>query len=124
MDVNNLKTVNDVYGHEAGNALIISAGRLLCDVFKHSPVCRIGGDEFVAILQNGDYENREALCELFAQEMKNRTFSVGSEHMPVSAALGVAEYHPEWRDTFESVFQNADTTMYQNKALMKSASKN
>lgn len=51
MDVNNLKQVNDVYGHKAGDALLIAAAHLMCDVFAHSPVCRIGGDEFVAILE-------------------------------------------------------------------------
>ena len=53
MDVNNLKQVNDAIGHKAGDALIISAAKLLCDVFAHSPVCRIGGDEFVAISKKG-----------------------------------------------------------------------
>lgn len=120
MDVNNLKRTNDVYGHEAGNALIIGAARLMCEVFQHSPVCRIGGDEFVAVLENGDYENRADLREEFAQRMMSRTFSAGSEQLPISAAIGIAEYHPERHEVFENVFQDADEAMYVNKAQIKS----
>ena len=43
---------NDKYGHEAGNKLIITAARIISTVFKRSPVFRVGGDEFVVVLQN------------------------------------------------------------------------
>ena len=124
MDVNGLKQVNDVYGHEAGDALIIAGGKLVCEVFDHSPVCRIGGDEFVAILENSDYENREALREEFARQMASSFFTVGAEELPVSAALGIAEYDPEQHQVFENVFHAADEAMYQNKALMKNIPRN
>ena len=57
-DVNNLKLVNDSDGHDAGDAYLVRACHLICDIFKHSPVFRIGGDEFVAVLTGDDYENR------------------------------------------------------------------
>ena len=56
-DVNNLKLINDSKGHDAGDSYLIRACRLICDVFKHSPVYRMGGDEFVAFLTGDDYEN-------------------------------------------------------------------
>lgn len=124
MDVNGLKQVNDAYGHEAGDALIIAGGKLVCDIFDHSPVCRIGGDEFVAILENSDYENREALREEFTRQMSSRFFTAGAEQLPVSAALGIAEYDPEQHQVFENVFHAADEAMYQNKALMKNIPRN
>ena len=58
-DVNNLKTVNDTLGHKAGDRWIKGASYMICSVFKRSPVFRIGGDEFVVILQGQDYKNRE-----------------------------------------------------------------
>lgn len=120
MDVNDLKITNDAYGHEAGNALIIAASRVLCDVFDHSPVYRIGGDEFVAILENSDYENREALCTEFTRRLTKTTFTTGEVELPVSASLGKGEYDPERHKVFENVFQDADVAMYANKALLKS----
>ncbi|MDO4808332.1 MAG: cache domain-containing protein, partial [Coriobacteriales bacterium] len=50
-DCDNLKKVNDMYGHEKGDVYLKTACRLICRVFQHSPVFRIGGDEFAAILQ-------------------------------------------------------------------------
>ena len=50
-DINGLKGINDTYGHEIGDVYIVNSCRGICSVFKHSPVFRIGGDEFVVILQ-------------------------------------------------------------------------
>lgn len=119
MDVNDLKKTNDSYGHKAGDALIISASRLMCTVFQHSPVCRIGGDEFVAILENSDYENREALCVQFMESMRKATFIAEGQELPLSVALGIEAYSPEKYSTFEDVFHTADEAMYENKALAK-----
>ncbi|SFG62165.1 GGDEF domain-containing protein [Oribacterium sp. WCC10] len=54
-DLNGLKTINDTLGHQAGDQFIKDGCSLICDYFKHSPVYRIGGDEFVAIAQDHDY---------------------------------------------------------------------
>ena len=59
MDVNDLKMVNDTDGHQAGDEHLRSACKVVCDVFKHSPVFRIGGDEFAVIAQGEDYSNLE-----------------------------------------------------------------
>lgn len=50
-DINNLKIINDTLGHDFGDILIIDSCKLICKVFKRSPVYRIGGDEFVVILE-------------------------------------------------------------------------
>ena len=57
LDINGLKKVNDTYGHDFGDMLIISACRLICKTFQHSPVYRIGGDEFVVILEKSDFDH-------------------------------------------------------------------
>ncbi len=119
MDINNLKKVNDVHGHKAGDALIISAAQLLCRVFEHSPVCRIGGDEFIAILEHSDFENRADLVEKFAAQMKVTTFFAGEQELPLTAALGICDYDPSRHTSFDDVFQEADSAMYENKALAK-----
>lgn len=118
-DIDYLKRVNDTYGHEAGNALIISAAQLICDTFQHSPVYRIGGDEFVAILRKSDYENREALCKQFAEQMEKTTFLTAEGELPVSVSFGIADYQPEYHATFDAVFHAADEAMYENKTQVK-----
>ena len=57
-DINNLKVINDEYGHEAGDAYIRNSCKLICDTYKHSPVFRIGGDEFLCIIYHDDYTGR------------------------------------------------------------------
>ena len=60
-DCDNLKVINDRYGHDKGDIYLKSATRLICQVFQHSPVFRIGGDEFTVILRNEDYCNMKLL---------------------------------------------------------------
>ena len=86
-------------------------------MFKHSPVYRIGGDEFLAILQGHDYEQRD---ELMVQ-LKERFRGSGDESLQpwedFSAACGIGVY--QLGMTVEEVFQNADEEMYRNKVEMK-----
>ncbi len=60
-DLNNLKIINDTFGHDKGDEYIINCCKTICNIFKHSPVFRIGGDEFVAILNSDDYDNLERI---------------------------------------------------------------
>lgn len=116
-DVNELKKANDTFGHECGDQLIKSASMLICKVFAHSPVFRIGGDEFVVILQNSDYEEKEQLFTEFDEKMKS--VIVDSSHdISLSIAYGIACYTKEM-DTYDMVFQAADHAMYEKKKEMK-----
>ena len=115
VDMNYLKKLNDTYGHEHGNDAIRATGRLLCDVFKHSPVYRIGGDEFAAVPEGRDYDNITDLAARFKQEASE---SQGMPWEKVSAAIGYALYEDE--KTVDEVFRKADHRMYANKQQMKS----
>lgn len=115
-DINFLKKVNDNYGHEAGDELIKTAGKYICDIFSHSPVFRIGGDEFNAVLENRDYTDREQLCENFANKMKNLSPVFGD--IPLSISYGIASF-PEDGKCYEEVFKCADERMYEYKKIMK-----
>ncbi|WP_321002526.1 diguanylate cyclase domain-containing protein [Eisenbergiella porci] len=118
LDLNGLKVVNDTYGHDFGDMLIIDASRLICKSFSHSPVFRIGGDEFVVLLEGGDYDQYSRLLELFEQTVNeyNRTAMPGSH---ISIARGIAVFGSETDLTFADVFKRADNAMYQNKAAIK-----
>ena len=64
-DINNLKLLNDTRGHSFGDEIIQRASRMICDIYKHSPIFRVGGDEFVAFLSGQDYQRREELLRRF-----------------------------------------------------------
>ncbi|MDO4270800.1 MAG: diguanylate cyclase [Eubacteriales bacterium] len=116
MDINGLKAVNDTCGHDFGDILIIDACKLICRTFKRSPVYRIGGDEFVVILENADLENYVELLEEFSRGMAGRGSRPGES---ISIARGVAIYDSQTDLVFANVFKRADDAMYQNKAAMK-----
>ena len=120
VDLNNLKHVNDEYGHKAGDTYITGCCDMIGDVFKNSAVYRIGGDEFVVILQDDDYENRIALTEKLKSDYEN-SFSQEDKDpwYRFSAAVGIAENDQD-DTTFESVFKRADEAMYGDKASFKS----
>ncbi len=122
-DINYLKEANDTYGHNAGNSLIIAASQVICRTFKRSPVFRIGGDEFLAILQNQDLEERNQLFELFYSECAGARADVGKTTIPVSVAMGFSLFDPENDPQFLDVFNRADSKMYENKKKMKLASR-
>ena len=119
-DANFLKKVNDQYGHESGNELIRHASKVICKVFAHSPVYRIGGDEFAAILEGQDYERRERLLMRFDEEAAAECFEVeGGNLLNVSVARGLGVYEPGM--DFAAVAKLADAAMYEHKSVIKEA---
>ena len=119
IDVNYLKRVNDTYGHERGNEYLINAAKLACTIFGEELVYRIGGDEFVVIL-DGD---KLARCEqdvaaIRAVIEKLRADTKLEPWEKVSAAIGVS-YYTSGDKTAEEVFKRADADMYRNKLAMK-----
>ena len=119
LDINYLKETNDRYGHDVGNKLIVSAARLISDIFKRSPVFRIGGDEFLVILQNRDLDDVNELLKIFDEECLNKSVDTDKESIPVSIAKGFARYDSEKDTNFMDVFNGADDAMYENKRKIK-----
>lgn len=111
-DVNDLKLVNDTQGHAAGDQYLKDACTIICNVFKHSPVYRIGGDEFVALLRGTDYNAREKLMGLLRSSCQNQEDGI-------CIAGGIAEWEPQHDATLATVFARADEAMYRNKKLIK-----
>ncbi len=113
-DLNGLKMINDTYGHERGDEFIKSGCQFICKQFKHSPVFRTGGDEFVAILENADYENRAELQDDF-----NKIMSTHDGVEKVVVAMGMSDFIPGSDYTFNDVFVRADQKMYIRKNELK-----
>ena len=120
-DINDLKPINDTLGHEAGDEYIKNCCRFICTTFKHSPVFRIGGDEFVALAMHDDFEHRHELLEF----MRNRMIEIrdnGGDLPPIerlSVASGMSDYNEHVDDDYGAIFRRADERMYQNKRDMK-----
>lgn len=113
-DVNDLKRMNDTQGHECGDQLLKSACKLICVQFRHSPVFRIGGDEFVAVLEGEDYKNRDSLISDFQRRMEENRRQGG-----IVIASGLAVFVPGQDPFFHSVFVRADEQMYERKRVLK-----
>ncbi len=120
VDLNDLKHINDTFGHDKGNISIIKLCTVVCSIFKHSPVFRVGGDEFVAILKNHDYEHREELKDQFKDAL---TALLDEEKLHpwerISASIGIGVYDKNTDKTVSDVFKKADNLMYEDKKIMK-----
>lgn len=113
-DLNDLKRVNDTLGHELGDQYIRDACKLIRATFRRSPVYRIGGDEFCAIVEGEDARDREALLRAFDEQMTRNAVQDG-----VVVASGCAAFEPERDKSVRSVFERADESMYRRKKLLK-----
>ena len=114
-DCNFLKQINDKYGHDKGDIYLKETARIICDVFAHSPVFRIGGDEFVVMLQERDYENREALLRLFDEKCAEKRESETDPWKKVDVSRGMADYDPQKDQSIADVVRRADRAMYEDK---------
>ncbi|MCR5580311.1 MAG: GGDEF domain-containing protein [Pseudobutyrivibrio sp.] len=111
-DLNGLKDINDNLGHQEGDEYIRQGCAIICKAFAHSPVYRIGGDEFAVIAQGDDYDSlEECIGKINAKNRENK------KKGRVTMAVGKALFEG---DSFVSdVFERADSDMYKNKKRMK-----
>ena len=120
VDLNYLKLTNDEFGHDAGDEALIKLSQIICDVFDHSPVYRIGGDEFVVILRKVDYRNVDELVNDFNSRINESIRDEKlSEFEKISAAIGFAKYNKDTDTCVDDVFKRADKAMYNRKRQMK-----
>ncbi len=118
-DCDNLKGINDQYGHDKGDIYLKTACRTISDVFKHSPVFRVGGDEFTVILRNEDYLNMRSLLEQFEKTADGINASADEPWEKVYISKGFAVFDPSAESTVTEVMQHADKLMYENKHSRK-----
>lgn len=119
-DINNLKQINDVLGHDAGDQYIKNCCGLICKTFNHSAVFRLGGDEFLAILREGkdfdDLDEHMTRLNEVLKKSKNEPEAVDR----ISFATGIGFSEEISVDEYDKVFKLADERMYENKKIMKS----
>ena len=133
-DVNGLKQINDARGHKMGDQFLKDACKIICTIFRHSPVYRVGGDEFAVLLRNGDYtiraklmrmlekRNEKAEQQLKLLQEKGVDMITGTLQHPecIMIAGGLSIYRPGEDKCASEVFERADLAMYENKKMLKS----
>lgn len=118
IDANGLKYINDNFGHEIGNELIIKVTQMVAEVFGDEFAYRIGGDEFAVILSGISEEVCADYCKKFEAVVEKQKGKIWA-----SASIGYACYNKKTDSTYESVFNRADEEMYEQKVRMKAAGK-
>ena len=114
-DCNDLKEINDTYGHDKGDLYLQNTSHTICHIFRHSPVYRLGGDEFAAVLQNVDYKNRDRLIKRFDRTRKDSIEAINEPWEKMDVARGMAIYDPQSDLFANDVARRADKLMYENK---------
>ena len=114
-DCNGLKTINDEFGHERGDIYLRTAAGVICRTFLHSPVFRMGGDEFLVLLQHEAYRERETLLQAFDSSAEALNAGAQNPWEKVNIAKGMAEFRPGVDTDVEQVVRRADEAMYENK---------
>ena len=113
-DINNLKTINDTFGHDVGDRIIKDAKNLLSSIFTNSSVFRTGGDEFVLILEGSDYYKRDYLVKKINEaNFKNK------DTYNLVLANGYSDFDSKKDKSVLDVFKRADEKMYNNKRMLK-----
>jgi len=117
MDLDGFKAVNDTFGHDVGDQLLIAVSRRL-EAFlrKTDTICRQGGDEFILMLpQAPDFETLMALAQRIQAELRLPFTGLhGSETVQISVSIGIARW-PEHGADIDALMQAADRAMYQSK---------
>ncbi|MBQ6401886.1 MAG: EAL domain-containing protein [Firmicutes bacterium] len=114
-NLNDMKTVNETMGEETGDDYIFRACRMLCKVFAHSPVFRVGGDEFAVALMKDDYGNREGLLLRLRQQALDH---LAKQDGPV-LAVGMEAYDPAKHRSVDEVLEAAGNLMDEDKLTLK-----
>ncbi len=124
VDVNDLKYMNDMFGHAYGNEYLVCASRVLADVFGETAVYRVGGDEFVVIVEDDGLDSLdERLAEMDTKiDSASAVRDLPEEKKPwthASMAYGCVSFDPKLHHSVEDVFKEADVAMYDMKRAMK-----
>ena len=115
IDSDNLKSVNDTYGHEAGNALLRLVTKCIGTELRHTDVlARYGGDEFVVLLPETTAGGALDVAERIRKEVAGTPLDAGGERIPTSVSIGVATY-PEDGRSVDTLLARADRAMYEAK---------
>lgn len=115
VDVDGLKSLNDSFGHAAGDAALIYLAELMVGQVRQTDlVARLGGDEFVILLDHADEPSAMDTANRLVNAVADGDFIHNGQPLPLSVAIGITAI--EKGDTAEAVLDRADQEMYRDKA--------
>jgi diguanylate cyclase (GGDEF)-like protein len=121
-DLDNLKKINDTYGHREGDMALIRAADALEQSFRKSDIlARLGGDEFVVLAVEGRDQSEQALLQRLEKNLK-KSKNAGCQY-DLSLSVGVARFDPKNAVTLGELMTRADKAMYERKRSQPTASK-
>lgn len=114
VDLDNFKSINDTYGHQAGDAALRTVARMLTENSRAMDACaRLGGDEFVLLMADTEREKALVRAQNLIRQLNSLSIVWFGAEIPIRASLGLKDYGP--KDTPEDIFGQADDVMYANK---------
>lgn len=117
IDLDNFKAINDTYGHDAGDDILMFFAQLMKNTFGIDYCYRLGGDEFLIILPELPKETFRSRAAVFSLQLNE--FSLESYHMEASCSIGVALGVAEDYDKFLKIKKEADCKVYEAKSAGK-----
>lgn len=112
-DMDHFKTINDRFGHDAGDLVLQDFVQLMRQALRTEDICaRWGGEEFIALIPNVDREQASALAERLHQAVKNHRFTFADQDLPVSITIGVSLCTD---GNLNSCINAADRALYRGK---------
>ena len=114
IDLDRFKSINDRYGHEVGDQVLIRVAALLCDVLRQSDiVVRSGGEEFLVLMPVTEMQAATACCERIRQRIRDEQWDDITAGLAVTASVGVASTNDP--DRLASLARSADQRLYEAK---------
>ena len=115
IDADNLKEINEQYGHQAGDKLIVTVARAISDSLRASDiVCRYGGDEFVAVLPKVQPAKAWELGERLRKAVANTSFDASGKRISATVSVGIATF-PDQVSDITQLLEKADESLYLSK---------
>jgi len=121
LDLDDFKYINDTFGHQAGDAMLIRvAGEVAGQVRRNELFSRLGGDEFAVLVPDISDEMLRVLADRITRAIALVRFHFQGQSLRLTSSLGIAVY-PDHADNAEDLISRADTAMYQAKEAGKNA---
>ena len=115
IDIDDFKLINDQYGHDNGDAVIVGFAKLLQQSIRPYDVLgRLGGDEFILLLPNTQLDEALTIAERLRQVIENNALTLKETELQVTASFGVAKFSSQFQ-TFDEVIPSVDLALYQSK---------
>ncbi len=116
LDIDNFKSINDNYGHNVGDEVLIRFYQACDDAVRSSDVvARIGGEEFVIVMPNTELNNAGRFAERLRENIAGLEIFIAEQHISITVSIGVSQWHGDYFTSAESFVDHADKSLYQAK---------